>query len=214
MLTIAMPFRSAGKGTYYSGANPWSNRTWGMYALAVPFNWHDKHYEYEDAFEHLLSNLRRAVRFQKLVLVLPEWYDVAGFHICDGDFCYTNHHLQNGNGERLEASDIWRLLTDFVEDKARDGVFKIEVVRLCDEKKVCDDEWQSGKEAWEAYRPNLWKSHDVLIRKLRGLAGEKVVVEVKGAFVVEDGAWKVIEDLPESSLLPVGEEEDGDSKED
>lgn len=40
-----------------------------------------------------------------------------------------------------------------------------------------------------------------MIRELKDLVSEKVAVEVKGAYVTEDGSWTAIEDLPESAFL-------------
>jgi hypothetical protein len=78
-LAICMPFRTQGKDGYWANCTPWSRRTYDMVRESVLFQgWWDKHFDYEDAFEHLGWNLLRAVRFRKLVLVLPGWYKLAG----------------------------------------------------------------------------------------------------------------------------------------
>jgi hypothetical protein len=177
----------------------------------VPFrSWQDKSYKYEPAFDHLLDNLLRAVRFRKLVLVLPEWFRIDGFHTCIDDQCSSslNHHYQSG----IHNYSMWKAFTAFVEEKSKQerGIafgITIEIVRLCDEGKVMHDEGMTEIESWEAHSDEIHPHHKFLIREILKLATDKLKVEVKGAYVSGIGAWEIIEDLPEDALLPVPDEE-------
>jgi hypothetical protein len=215
-LMIPMPFQSADKSTYNSNNNPFSNRTYALWSGAVPFSsWQDKLFKYEEALDHLLGNLLRAVRFVKLVLVLREWYRPDAFHICNPD-C-LEYHCESGRD--IEDCSMWKALTAFIAEKSKhergckSGI-TIEIVRLCNEDEVLSDPWKTETESWQAHSGNMHYSHEFLIREFKKLASDEVKVEIQGAYISDSGAWAVIEDLPEDALLPVCKEVEEDEDED
>ena len=184
-----MPFRCDGKD--WDQKNPCSRKTNDRVAAAVPFSaWIDKSFKYEDAFQHLVWNLVRAERFRKLVLVLPEWYSPC-------DYRRPNTY-QNQPEERWAGSDtVWKMIEGLSEGKEE---FEIEIIRLCDEEAVWSGGWMLEADAWKNY--GMPESHAYLIRRFKAMAGEKVEVRVKGAYVHARGEWRVLNSLPEDACLP------------
>lgn len=83
----------------------------------------------------------------------------------------------------------------------------IEIVRLCKKSAVLHDDWMTETASWEANSNNIHPHHAFLIHEMMKLATGKVKAVVKGAYVHRTGAWKVIEDLPQETLVPVADEE-------
>ena len=142
------------------------------------------------------------------MIVLPEWLQVSGVQTYLNEVHYkypfSRWDCWNMNSAHIGNTTIWKQLAAFVDDKTRDRPFKLEIMRQCDRKKIWHGRQEfEEKDALEAYSLREAKGHDVLVLKLMELASEKAKVEVKGAYVAEDGAWKIIEGLPEGILLPV-----------
>lgn len=194
ILTIAMPICGRGKMfsqqdmnralscslTQSSDRNQWAQPLFA--------SWHDKDFCYEEAFEHLMQKLTRADRFEKLVLLLPDYYETY----------YTlsprNTGREDINRVHMFAQDRnWVILKDFVDARVQqrmDGklthihkdrsALHIEVVRL-----------DHGSALWEFEVPEReYRGPDWVL--LTALAGEHVVVSIRKARVGEDGHWEIV----------------------
>ncbi|KAH7092525.1 hypothetical protein FB567DRAFT_588799 [Paraphoma chrysanthemicola] len=150
-------------------------------------SWIDKEYEYVEAWEHLIWNLRRMERLSKLTLLVHHCTDFHGeiskvFSETMKELMLAKPELELQLVRLAHVNDIIAHMTyDEFEEYERNGL---------------DDEgW------WKAVGLDINKASE--IRNLKNLAKK---CTIKAAYTERRGKWVTIEGLPEEVLLPAGKE--------
>lgn len=171
-----------------SDYHPWRSNT-HRYNNIVPqllaTNWEDKNFDYVQAWKHLAWNMMRMDCLRKLTLVLPEY-----------------HYWFNYSGKDMESLDEIR---SPVAAKPR---MELVIVRLRARRygdDDADDDDVLPETEWWANQPC---QHRIVTRKIKSMVSG---CTVKAAAERQPGCWQIMDDVPESVLLPEVEHSDSET---